>query len=40
MKRLMFILGILALAASCTPESIGTDEENIDKYDYEIPPNG
>lgn len=40
MKKLIFILGVLALAASCTPESIGTDEQNLDKAKYEIPING
>ncbi len=40
MKKLMFILAIAALAASCTPESIGNDEQNLDKAKYEIPPNG
>ncbi len=36
----MFILAIAALAASCTPESIGNDEQNLDKAKYELPPNG
>jgi len=40
MKKLMFILAIAALAARCTPESFGTDEQNLDKAKYEIPPNG
>ena len=40
MKKLMFILAIIALAASCTPESINSDEQQIDKADYEVPPNG
>jgi len=40
MKKLMFILAVLALAASCTPESLATDEQQLDKKDYEIPPNG
>lgn len=40
MKKLMFILGVLAIAASCTPDSIETDEQNLDKAKYEIPPNG
>ncbi|MDC7994600.1 hypothetical protein [Altibacter sp. HG106] len=40
MKKLMFILALLAFAASCTPEAITTDEQQIDKADYEVPPNG
>ncbi|WP_339700787.1 hypothetical protein [uncultured Marixanthomonas sp.] len=40
MKKLMFILAVLALAASCTPESLATDEQQLDKSEYEIPPNG
>ncbi len=40
MKKLMFILAILALGASCTPESIETNEQQINKKDYYIPPNG
>ncbi len=40
MKKLMFILALIALAASCTPESITSDEQQIDKDKYEIPPNG
>ncbi len=40
MKKFMFILGILALAASCTPESIGENDQNLDKAKYEIPING
>ncbi len=40
MKKLMFILALIALAASCTPESITSDEQKIDKDKYEIPPNG
>ena len=31
MKKLMFILALIALAASCTPESITSDEQQIDK---------
>jgi len=40
MKKLMFILAVLALAASCTPESLSNDEQQIDKKDYQVPPNG
>ncbi len=40
MKKLMFILALIALAASCTPESITSDEQQIDKDKYEIPQNG
>tara|TARA_R100000306_G_scaffold61683_1_gene65013 strand:+ start:974 stop:1096 length:123 start_codon:yes stop_codon:yes gene_type:complete len=40
MKKLMFIFAVLALAASCTPESIETDEQQIKKSDYQVPPNG
>ena len=40
MKKLVFILAIVALAASCTPESIDNNEQQIDKADYEVPPNG
>jgi len=40
MKKLMFILAMIALAASCTPESIDNNEQQIDKKDYEVPPNG
>ena len=40
MKKLMFILALIALAASCAPESITSDEQQIDKDKYEIPPNG
>ncbi len=36
----MFILAILALVASCTPESLTADEQQIDKDKYEVPPNG
>jgi len=36
----MFILAVLALAASCTPESLSNDEQQIDKKDYQVPPNG
>ncbi|SDF20458.1 hypothetical protein [Ulvibacter litoralis] len=40
MKKLMFIFALLALAASCTPESLSNDEQQIDKDKIEIPPNG
>lgn len=42
MKKLMFILAVLGLilTASCTPESIASDETQIDKEDYEPDPNG
>lgn len=38
----MLTLALLTLvvAASCTPESITSDEQQIDKDKYEIPPNG
>ena len=42
MKKLIFILAVLAvaLAASCTPESIVGDEQQIDKEKYKVPPTG
>jgi hypothetical protein len=40
MKNLMFIFALLALVASCTPESLSSDEQQIDKDKIEIPPNG
>ena len=40
MKKLMFIFALLALVASCTPESLLSDEQQIDKDKYEVPPNG
>ncbi len=42
MKKLMFILAVvgLALVASCTPEDLTSDEQQIDKDKYEVPPNG
>ncbi len=42
MKKLMFILAIagLVLTASCTPESLVTNEQQIDKDEYEPDPNG
>lgn len=38
----MLILALLTLvvATSCTPESLASDEQQIDKDKYEIPPNG
>jgi|TARA_B100000768_G_C11200238_1_gene341436 hypothetical protein len=40
MKKLLFIFALLALVASCTPESLTDDAQQIDKDKYEIPPNG
>jgi hypothetical protein len=42
MKKFMFILAVvgLVLAASCTPEALTSDDQQIDKDKYEIPPNG
>lgn len=42
MKKFMFILAVagLVLTASCTPESITGDEQQIDKTKIEIPNNG
>lgn len=40
MKKLMFILALIALAASCTPESLNSDDQQIDKDKYEIPQHG
>jgi hypothetical protein len=40
MKNLMFIFALLALVASCTPEALTSDEQQIDKNKYEVPPNG
>lgn len=42
MKKLMLTLAMLTLivAASCTPESLASDQQQIDKDKYEIPPNG
>jgi uncharacterized lipoprotein YajG len=40
MKKLMFILAALALMASCTPEALVSNDQQIDKNKYEIPPNG
>jgi len=36
MKKLMFIFAIvgLVLTASCTPEALTSDEQQIDKGDY------
>ena len=36
----MFILALLAFATSCTPEDQATNDQQIDKADYQIPPNG
>lgn len=36
----MFILALIALAASCTPESLNSNDQQIDKDKYEIPHNG
>jgi len=42
MKKVFVILALLAsvIAVSCTPESLATDEQQIDKKDYQIPTNG
>ncbi|MGY8887263.1 MAG: hypothetical protein ACKVGT_10630 [Flavobacteriales bacterium] len=40
MKNLLFIFALLAFVASCTPESLTSDEQQIDKDKYEVPPNG
>ena len=41
MKKLMLMLALVAFATvSCTPESIETDEQQLDKEEYYIPPNG
>ena len=40
MKNLMLIFALLALVASCTQESLTSDEQQIDKDKYEVPPNG
>lgn len=40
MKKLMFILAVIALVVSCAPESLNSDDQQIKKSDYEIPPNG
>ena len=40
MKKLMFIFALLGIVASCTPESLTSDEQQIDKDKVEIPPNG
>lgn len=39
MKKFMFIFAIvgLVLTASCTPEAQISDEQQIDKSEYEIP---
>ena len=36
----MFIFAMLTLVASCTPESLTSDEQQIDKNEYEPDPNG
>lgn len=38
----MFILAVvgLVLVASCTPEDLTSDEQQIDKDKYEVPHNG
>lgn len=36
----MFIFALLVFAASCTPESLTSDEQQIDKNEYEPDPNG
>ena len=36
----MFILAVIAFIASCTPESLNSDQQQIDKDKYEVPPNG
>lgn len=38
----MLILAIITfvVASSCTPESLTSDQQQIDKDKYEIPPNG
>ena len=42
MKKFMFIFAIvgMVLTASCTPEALTSDEQQIDKNKIEIPPNG
>lgn len=42
MKKLMFILAVsgLILTASCTPEAIASDEQQVKKDEYTPPPNG
>jgi len=42
MKKFMFILAVvgLVIASSCTPEALTSDDQQIDKDKYEIPPNG
>jgi len=40
MKKFMIIAAIFAFAASCTPESLSSDDQQIDKKQYEVPPNG
>ncbi|GAB5401583.1 MAG: hypothetical protein Aureis2KO_31680 [Aureisphaera sp.] len=42
MKKLLFILAIagLVLTVSCTPESITSDEQQIDKAEYDLGADG
>ncbi len=42
MKKLLFILAIagLTLTVSCTPESIASDEQQIEKDEQQELPNG
>ncbi len=42
MRKLMFIFAMvgMVLAASCTPEALTSDEQQIDKNKIEVPPNG
>ncbi|WP_262485574.1 hypothetical protein [Cochleicola gelatinilyticus] len=40
MKKLMFILAALAFMASCTPESLNSNDQQLDKDKYVVPPNG
>ena len=40
MKKFMLIFAMLVFAASCTPESLSNDDQQIDKDKVEIPPNG
>jgi len=40
MKKLLFIFALLAFFASCTPESLTNDAQQIDKDKYQVPPNG
>ncbi|MFC7356499.1 hypothetical protein ACFQO1_02280 [Jejudonia soesokkakensis] len=40
MKKFMLIATILAFVTSCSPESLTNDDQQIDKKQYEVPPNG